>query len=110
MLAKEPGVSAGRVNMTTRRLRLAWRGPDEDADRFVGRIEALGYRLVPFDSSALAATQDRTGRMLMRSLAVAGFAAGNVMLISIGIWAGQGGVARSDRTGDAWRCCTGSRR
>ena len=92
MLAKEPGVLAGRVNMTTRRLRLAWRGADEEADHLVGRIEALGYRLVPFDVSALAASQDRTGRMLMRSLAVAGFAAGNVMLISIGIWAGQGGV------------------
>jgi Cu2+-exporting ATPase len=92
VLAKEPGVLAGRVNMTTRRLRLAWRGPDDNADRLVGRIEALGYRLVPFDVSALSATQDRTGRMLIRSLAVAGFAAGNVMLISIGIWAGQGGT------------------
>jgi Cu2+-exporting ATPase len=92
VLATEPGVTAGRVNMTTRRLRLAWQGPDEDADRLVGRIEALGYRLVPFDVSALAATQDRTGRMLIRSLAVAGFAAGNVMLISVGIWAGQGPV------------------
>ena len=92
VLAKEPGVLAGRVNMTTRRLRLAWRGPEDDADRLVGRIEALGYRLVPFDVSALAATQDRTGRMLIRSLAVAGFAAGNVMLISIGVWAGQGGT------------------
>ena len=67
VLAKEPDVLAGRVNMTTRRLRLAWRGAAEDADRLVGRIEALGYRLVPFDMSALAATQDRTGRMLLRS-------------------------------------------
>jgi Cu2+-exporting ATPase len=92
VLAKQPGVLTGRVNMTTRRLRLAWRGSIEDADQLVGRIEALGYRLVPFDVSALAASRDRTGRMLMRSLAIAGFAAGNVMLISIGIWAGQGGV------------------
>jgi Cu2+-exporting ATPase len=92
VLAKEPGVLAGRVNMTTRRLRLAWQGSEADADRLVGRIEALGYRLVPFNVSALAATQDRTERMLLRSLAIAGFAAGNVMLISIGIWAGQGGV------------------
>jgi P-type Cu2+ transporter len=92
VLAKQPNVLAGRINMTTRRLRLAWRGTDENAAHLVGQIEALGYRLVPFDVSALAASQDRTGRMLMRSLAVAGFAAGNVMLISIGIWAGQGGV------------------
>jgi len=101
VLAREPGVSAGRVNMTTRRLRLGWRGANQDADRIVGRIEALGYRLVPFDVSALAATQDRTGRMLLRSLAVAGFAAGNVMLISIGIWAGQSNAIGGGAIGPA---------
>ena len=78
--------------MTTRRLRIVWRGAEQDADRIVNKIEALGYRLVPFETSALAAMQDRTGKMLMRALAVAGFATGNVMLISIGIWAGQGRV------------------
>ena len=92
VLAKETNVLAGRVNMTTRRLRLAWSGADSDVDRLVAAIEALGYRLIPFNVSALSAAQDHTGRMLLRALAVAGFAAGNVMLISIGIWAGQGGV------------------
>ncbi|MFL5253661.1 MAG: heavy metal translocating P-type ATPase metal-binding domain-containing protein [Rhodopila sp.] len=95
VLAKQPGVEVGRVNMTTRRLRLAWRGAAEEADRLVGVIEALGYRLVPFDTTALNAAQDQTGRMLIRCLAVAGFAAGNVMFISIGIWAGQlGGLTQ----------------
>ncbi|MFO1027887.1 MAG: heavy metal translocating P-type ATPase metal-binding domain-containing protein [Acetobacteraceae bacterium] len=89
VLAKQPGITAGRVNMTTRRLRLAWRGAAGDAERLVGRIEALGYRLVPFDMRALSAAQDQAGRALLRALAVAGFAAGNVMFISIGIWAGQ---------------------
>ncbi len=92
VLAKQPGVTAGRVNMTTRRLHLAWRGPAADADRLVAGIEALGYRLVPFEMSALNAAQDSKGRMLLRCLAVAGFAAGNVMLMSVGIWAGQTGV------------------
>jgi P-type Cu2+ transporter len=91
VLAKQPGLEIGRVNMTTRRLRLAWRGAAEEADRLVGVIEALGYRLVPFDAAALNAARDETGRMLLRCLAVAGFAAGNVMFISIGIWAGQMG-------------------
>jgi Cu2+-exporting ATPase len=92
VLAKQPDLLIGRVNMTTRRLRLAWRGAAADADALVARIEALGYRLVPFDTTALSAAQDRTERMLLRSLAVAGFAAVNVMLMSIGIWAGQTGV------------------
>jgi P-type Cu2+ transporter len=92
VLAKQPDVLVGRVNMTTRRLHLAWRGAPAAADGLVARIEALGYRLVPFDMTALSAAQDQKGRMLLRCLAVAGFAAGNVMLISIGIWAGQTGV------------------
>ncbi|MBN8929259.1 MAG: ATPase P [Rhodospirillales bacterium 69-11] len=89
VLGREPAVVAGRVNMTSRRLRLVWRGVAADGEPLVGRIEALGYRLVPFDAAALKAAQDQTGRALMRALAVAGFAAGNVMFISIGIWAGE---------------------
>ena len=88
VLAREPVVTAGRVNMTTRRLRLGWRGAAEEGERLVGLIERLGYRLVPFEPAALAAAQDRTGRALLRALAVAGFAAGNVMFVSIAIWAG----------------------
>jgi Cu2+-exporting ATPase len=88
VLAREPAVTAGRVNMTTRRLRLVWRGAAAEGERLVGLIERLGYRLVPFDAAALSAAQDRTGRQLLRALAVAGFAAGNVMLASVAIWAG----------------------
>jgi len=88
VLARDSRVASGRVNMTTRRLRIAWRGPVDDATRLVSLVERLGYRLVPFDTAALAATQDRTLRGLLRALAVAGFAAGNVMFASIAIWAG----------------------
>ncbi|MCC6719691.1 MAG: cadmium-translocating P-type ATPase [Acetobacteraceae bacterium] len=88
VLARDPCVTAARVNMTTRRLRLSWRGAAEEAPRLVGSIERLGYRLVPFDPASLEAARDRTGRELMRALAVAGFAAANVMLPAIAIWIG----------------------
>ena len=89
VLGQERSVLTGRVNMTSRRLKLVWRGSETDGERLVERIESLGYRLVPFDPAALAAARDDTDRALIRALAVAGFAAINVMLMSIGIWAGD---------------------
>ncbi len=86
VLSREPGLDLGRVNMTTRRITLQWRGAPTLAHRFVRRIEALGYRLLP--AAALAATDDEAGRTLVRAMAVAGFAAVNVMLMSIATWAG----------------------
>ncbi len=88
MLGREPGIVVARVNMTTCRLRLVWQPEAGSAERLVDLVERLGYRLVPFGAERQATETDRTERALVRALAVAGFAAGNVMLLSIGIWAG----------------------
>ncbi|HVJ55331.1 MAG TPA: heavy metal translocating P-type ATPase metal-binding domain-containing protein [Aliidongia sp.] len=88
ILAKIPGIVDARVNMTTRRLRLRWRPSEVTAAALVHAVEQLGYRLVPFDAVSSQAGDDRTGRALVKALAVAGFAAGNLMLLSIGIWVG----------------------
>lgn len=88
VLAREPGVQTARVNMTSCRLTLVWRGDAAMADRLVASVERLGYRFVPAGQGARQDATDRDGRALIRALAVAGFAAGNVMLLSIGIWAG----------------------
>jgi len=88
ILARDPKLRNGRVNMTTRRLRLTWQGDPALAQQFCEEIERLGYRLIPFDAGCLSEAADETGRALIRALAVAAFAAGNVMLISMGTWFG----------------------
>lgn len=98
LLQKNPSVLQARINMTTRRLRLAWNGDIADIDELVKPVLQTGYRLIPFDPAALEqATQARNSELL-RCLAVAGFAAGNVMLLSVSVWAGyfqgMGGATR----------------
>lgn len=89
ILSRLPGVVMARVNMTTRRLRLVWRTADVDPQDLVGRIVALGYRLTPFDDEAADDAGAARQRILLRAMAVAGFAAGNIMLLSVSVWAGN---------------------
>ncbi|MCG8510182.1 MAG: cadmium-translocating P-type ATPase, partial [Rhodospirillales bacterium] len=89
VLSRQPGVVSARVNMTTRRLVLKWTGDGIDADSLIEPIGALGYRLVPFDPALLDQQSRRRERELLRAMAVAGFAAGNVMLLSVAVWAGH---------------------
>lgn len=89
VLARRPGLIQARVNMTQRRLRLAWRGEAAMANAFAGDVARLGFKLAPFDPGEATAVDDAEARDLTRSLAVAGFAAGNIMLLSVAIWAGH---------------------
>ncbi len=89
LLSRQPGVISARVNMTTRRLSLVWRPPETTAERLAGLINGLGYRLVPYDPTLLGRAQHRRERELLRAMAVAGFAFGNVMLLSVSVWAGH---------------------
>ncbi len=88
VLSHEPGVLTARVNMTTRRLTLRWIGRAEP-DMLVSSVARLGYRLLPFDPAILDDAAKRREKELLRAMAVAGFAAGNVMLLSVSIWAGH---------------------
>jgi Cu2+-exporting ATPase len=88
VLAREPGVESARVNLSTRRLALIWRGDVSLAEGYVAKLEGLGYQFMPFDAARLETGEAREERMLLRAMAVAGFAAGNVMLLSVAVWAG----------------------
>ena len=77
-----------RVNFSTRRLVVRWKGGPEHADEIVSAVEALGYGAIPFDPEVLAGQGSAESSMLLRAMGVSGFAAANVMLLSISVWAG----------------------
>lgn len=103
VLARQPGVVAARINMTTRRLQLRWRAMETTPERLIDTVGRLGYRLVPYDPACLEAGGADEEKALLRAMAVAGFAAGNVMLLSVSVWAGHAeGMGAGTRTLFHW--------
>ncbi len=95
-LRRDPSVISARVNLTSRRLALSWRGGVEEAVPLVRLVQRLGYRVVPVDSAGTGQSSAEE-RALLRALAVAGFASANVMLLSVAIWSGAGEMGPATR-------------
>ncbi len=89
LLSRQPGVTWARVNMTTRRLVVRWDPAVIEAGALLAPVFQVGYRLVPFDPAKLGRETEKSEKDLLRAMAVAGFAAGNVMLLSVSVWAGH---------------------
>lgn len=86
-----PGVEEARVNLSTAKLNVRWRGARTNAEAIVARVGELGFEAFPYDPAAVLRQDDEEGRFLLRCLAVSGFAASNVMFLSISVWAGLDG-------------------
>lgn len=81
-------VDEARVNFSTRRLGVKWHGPEALGLDIQSSLEELGYGAIPFDPAVLEASGGGENTALLRAMGVAGFAAANVMLLSISVWAG----------------------
>jgi P-type Cu2+ transporter len=102
-LEREGGLDAARVNLTTRRLTIRWQGEPARGNRLAQVVAELGYGVVPFDPDRLRSLDDRSERELLRCVAVAGFAASNVMLLAVSVWAGHfSGMGDATRTFLHW--------
>ena len=96
------GVTDARLNLSTGKLAVLWRDGKIAPQAIVKRVTDLGYEARPYDPEALLRNEDEEGRFLLRCLAVAGFAAANVMLLSVSVWAGAGDMGEGTRTLFHW--------
>jgi P-type Cu2+ transporter len=88
-LKKLPGVIDARLNFTQHRLAVDWRDAEIDPARIIETLKTLGYSAYPFAPERVEADEIRQAKWLLKCLAVAGFAAMNVMLLSISVWSGN---------------------
>jgi Cu2+-exporting ATPase len=84
------GVEHARVNLSTRRVAVHWRG--KAPPPFIKTLKAIGFPAHLHDSSA--DEKDPVLADLLRALAVAGFAAMNIMLLSVAVWSGAEAATR----------------
>ncbi len=84
-----PGVVRARLNFTDKRLRVAFRTAQANPTALIGRLSDLGFAAHPFSPIRKDDAADVEQRRLLRALGVAGFAAMNIMLLSVVVWAGH---------------------
>ncbi len=103
-VAALPGVSTARLNLTTGRLSVTWQDDRIDPRTIVQRVIDLGYQAQPFDPSKAQAVIDQEGRHLLICMAVAAFAAMNIMMFSVPIWSAHfnGEMEEGTRTMFHW--------
>ena len=80
-----PGVEQARVNLSARRVTIRWRA-DGTPPPLIETLRAVGYEAHLYDVAA--DLKDDAVAELVRALAVAGFAASNIMMLSVSVWSG----------------------
>ncbi|MBX3596799.1 MAG: cadmium-translocating P-type ATPase [Rhizobiaceae bacterium] len=85
-----PNVERARVNLSTKRVTVQWRGGT--LPPIINALAQIGY--VPNLFSADQIASDKALSELLRAVAVSGFAAANIMLLSVSVWSGAEGSTR----------------
>jgi Cu2+-exporting ATPase len=79
------GVLAARVNLTSRRVAVKWTS-EADPPPMIDALKTIGYDA--FLAELEGGAGDPESSRLLRATAVAGFAAMNIMLLSVSVWSG----------------------
>lgn len=86
-LAQVSGIEDARVNLTAKRVAVRWReGEGFDPRSIVTAVTSRGYAAHLYATPL--APDDELRNDLIRAVAVSGFAAMNIMLLSVSVWSG----------------------
>ncbi|WP_028004099.1 MULTISPECIES: cation-translocating P-type ATPase [Sinorhizobium] len=89
-------VERARVNLSSRRVSIVWKeevgGRRSDPGEFMQAITACGYQAHLFSPGEEEG--DELLKQLIRAVAVSGFAATNIMLLSVSVWSGADAATR----------------
>ena len=85
-LNKLPVVEQARVNLSTKRVSIVWSPTRGEPSEITAELGGLGYQSHIFETAEEG--RDETLALLLCSVAVAGFAAANIMLLSVSVWSG----------------------
>lgn len=82
------GVIQGNVNLSAKKLHLKWDNRETKLSAILHTLGQIGYAAVPFDPEAAEGQIKKHNRQLLFRLGFAGFAAMNLMWISIALYTG----------------------
>ncbi len=85
-----PGVDTARASLAAKRLTVAYDSKKASEVDLIGALDRVGFAAAPLET-AKRDGDDARQKYLLRRVAVAGFAAMNIMLISIAVWSGEAG-------------------
>ena len=88
-LTQVPGIVDARLNFTNKRLTVEWQDGAIEPAAVIRAIERIGYVAHPFAPERRAGQASRSDLQLLKCLAVAAFAAMNIMLLSVSVWSGD---------------------
>lgn len=89
------GVVSVRVNLTLRRLTVVLASADVSPLPIAATLARLGYPGTPVDLGDLGdLARQKESAKLLTALGIAGFAAANVMLLSVSVWSGADAATR----------------
>jgi Cu2+-exporting ATPase len=93
-LSAFPAVISARVNLSSRRVAVEWLSGKARAEDLIEAVSRLGYEVRPWLPASEADAHTAEGRDLLKAMAIAGFAAGNIMLLSVSVWSGAEDATR----------------